>query len=1410
MAEGVDRGGLNYEINVTGNFEEKFAKFQTLLKKLESQPARTTETQDSVTKGADAAKAETNAVRQTTIALNKKSAVERKILSLMDRQKVAGSKQVTQVKVITDKVEQRQKADVANLKVQQKSTKESIAQSKAEERIAKASLKVLEVQRAIAIARKSGISTVAGISKETGLSPTQLGNADKELAKQNQSLREQTRLNKKIRADQEKQKKNLANNARIHRQIRDLARQRKITEADAAKQLGVTALKARELGIEMKKTLGFADRFLFTFRRLVGILAIFTLARKFSQVIAGGVREMSRFNSVLEQSKISLGSLISSASIMVDVNGDLVEGTEKYVSSLQEAEKLQNAIRVDALGTVATFEELLGAVQAGIGPGLAAGLDLDQIRTVSISLAKAASTLGVAGAGFAEEIRSILLGVGSLRQTKLLQVLGLSRENIREAKEQGRVFEQITEAVEAFNIATQDVQKSFEGLQSQIKDSTSTLLASGSVEYFETLKSAAQAFLDSLIQVEEVTGLGIGIDDDAVGAVEEISSALGDIVKTFGQLTTFEEIFANVRADLALVGESLRVIVSATAPIVVGFLQGATAVAAMLAAIIKITRVIVGIVPTSIVKSFKEVLKFVSAIVGGITAWIILTKIFNGILLISKTIIGSIAVIQAVVETLYLTWLILLDAVQGKMTIIAALQAIITAGVSLVTVAVAAIVVLLGVILVKTGLISKLFDKLNKSLGITTDKLEDIKDGILGNTNALFGQSNAVTKLEESFANVELQIKKTQNAIKATILTGAIRGEAKKLFDVVGKGAEDLANRLIDLDDEIELNRQQIEAQEKKRDADRLKRIETEGKSLKELDAIFSRTRDLRQPSAFRIALGRRPEPGEASPDVVRERQEEQAANDKILVVLKAKQKQLDDARAEVIAQQTKLIKEQIALAQVQLDQQNLNTDLITKAFDLRKALAQEELRKSGDSLLALKLQSIELEKQQALLIKNEEIRKADLDARDATIAKARELGQSEDDIRILEEARLQVAGKNALIRSREESIIRRMKADLNDMADIVINNDWLEALSSGLQSAVQDFVQSADPMGVAFAESFSAAIGDAISSTSDAITDFIDPRTEDPDVATVAGEVLLGLANDLINNILTQFTADLLSQFFLTQTQDQINNLVTEANTLAIGALTTAIGGDIAATAVDTAATTGNTVATTANTGGLFANLGALFANTTATIFNTIKGVAAFIANTIASVANTIALWVNTAVPGTKGGLVTPRGGLARGFANGGMIPQYHPVQGLARGGDVRSHPRPSHISPMDTVPAWLQPGEFVIPKMRVKQFGPAFFEQIRLGTITPDMGQRFLASQINRTSGVYGMAHGGIVGGSGASRSRAGTSGGQGGRTIVLPILPADENTMEQIIAGGRDVFEDEVNNTDDIGNPNESNNN
>ena len=103
MPDGIDKGGLDYTINILGDGEEKIKRFEDALARLKASEKTTTAAASG--RGKATATAEAKAKDKITVALNKQSVIEKKILALKKKQIVATSKEVQAQKVVTDKLD---------------------------------------------------------------------------------------------------------------------------------------------------------------------------------------------------------------------------------------------------------------------------------------------------------------------------------------------------------------------------------------------------------------------------------------------------------------------------------------------------------------------------------------------------------------------------------------------------------------------------------------------------------------------------------------------------------------------------------------------------------------------------------------------------------------------------------------------------------------------------------------------------------------------------------------------------------------------------------------------------------------------------------------------------------------------------------------------------------------------------------------------------------------------------------------------------------------------------------------------------------------------------------------------------------------------------------------------------------
>jgi hypothetical protein len=1503
MDESIAKGGLVYEINVRGDFEKVIQSFENKLAELEARAKTLGKTiGTNVSSGVKSSNADTSESTKREVAAKAKIVTEEKAITAeLNKQTKLALPRLQYEKALTGILGDQSKLQTDLAKAQSKLFSQSEIQNKARMEMntlaAKQDIARISAETKIAYAREQGKITPQEISSATALSKVELAHYDAQLKATIEQDAEQAKLTKQMEVRNAKQLEDVA----MQKEVRNLAKEQNISLVSAAKQVGLSATQAKRLGFEISHAQQFAENFFFTFRRLVGILAVFTIARKFAQFLGDGVREMIRFNAVLEETQIGFSAILASVGDIVDSNGKLLEGIDKYHAATKLSAEMMKQVRVEALSTVATFEELVKAVEAGIAPGISAGLtDMKELVKMISLISKAASTQGIKGSQFAEEIRAALTGQGSLRTTRLFQSGILDPAQIKQAREQGRLIEYLTEKLGPFAIASDEVAKSWNGLVSNFKDAIQILLSSGGIDYFDSLKKSLQGFISVLVDKQDLLAGGLGLNPDAVAGIEEVGSSLSDFIKEFQQVSSAEEVVISLRTNLMAVGEVFRTIGKLVAPLIVGLMRIGAVVSTIVGGVLKVANGLLtwlGNLP-GIGTAFKQIYSFVGSILGALVIWAVLQKAIAAGLVAIEFLFGAISVIQGLwAATLTIIRLTILNINMG-LTKTAALTAAITAVVSIWAVVAAVVAALIGVILYKTGLLSRGFDWINKTLGISKNTLKDsannIKDMIFG----IGAASTETKKLEESFKALEDKIAELAIKVKSMMLVSGIKGEAKEIFDTYADSYEELAKDIRkNKEEEEKLNKRIAENQAKYSDEQRRKakelNKEMQPQQVGQRGGLPQRTDPLR---LYDPTKSDRINAGIIASEKIKlaliEAQQKTFAeisqNETDIKTLEIERDKVQAAITEMVRLRTEELTKQLNISKINLD----NTDGwlggskdITRQYDLQQAIADEILFNAPALTKELAQQTLEVAKQKVFYEREEalradEVKKAEKirnamrevfavseDNQTQLFAQLRMLGQgfsvpilldiingkdvSQEVIKELQESLSELdlseetekildivfslataqSAYNVTVqetnqkRQTELAILQKQKNELERMAKLTVDQGFFSSIRNGFDVGIQDFVTASDTMAQGFAEAMSSALNDVVDRTANALTDLLDPRKQAPTAGEITGEVLLGLANSIFSTLIQQFAVSILTNLGLAQApQVAALGINTAAITTLTGAIATLIAettgqtaaevANTIATTSDTVSTTANTASTTANTGGLLSHLGALVANTAGLIWHgvvlaaqTALWIAQMVANVAATIALTIATWASAISPFNKGGLV------GRGFNSGGSVlksnpylfgntPGYTRVVGYASGGNIVAFPRPRKIHPKDTVPAWLTPGEFVVQEPAVRYFGKDFLSRINAMRITPEMGEKILASRIKSHRGVYGFAGGGSVPRQAAVVGRAGDSTVQ-----ILPVMVADNNNVDQMLSGGRKMFKRNVNEVMGQGNPNAS---
>ncbi len=443
---------------------------------------------------------------------------------------------------------------------------------------------------------KGTIDLVKGAATSFANIRTEIGKATVETRKYSQQSKQMAEDDRRTKAEQVRRlreiqagtKQATANEklrANLHKEIR--AEEKKVAaEAVKAEKAKVSASKealkaekeaekARSKALsQFGKLSDGGNKLLFTFRRLFGVLAAFTIARQAVGAFTGLIGAAIQFNRSVEDTEIGLAALFSTLGKVRNEQGKVVEGAEAFASAQGIARDQVNKLRLDALSTTATFEELSRAFTAAVSPGLAANLNLDEIRKLTTLISQAAATQpGLTQDQLPEEIRALLTpGAATSRTSRIFTALSISPEELKRAKEGGQLFQFLEKKLGPFALAADATQKSFTGLIARVNDAVGIAAGGASVTFFRELKDLLVQVGDAFIQVKR----------DANGVIESVTpnpQAVQTLAILFDSLRegvrTLREGISNVNlGQLQNAVAALAAGIRAAANVAVGFIDG--------------------------------------------------------------------------------------------------------------------------------------------------------------------------------------------------------------------------------------------------------------------------------------------------------------------------------------------------------------------------------------------------------------------------------------------------------------------------------------------------------------------------------------------------------------------------------------------------------------------------------------------------------------------------------------------------------------------------------------------------------------------------------------------------------------------------------------------------------------------
>lgn len=246
------------------------------------------------------------------------------------------------------------------------------------------------------------------------------------------------------------------------------------------------------------------------------------------------IKRPFEFAKGMETNSLGIAGILQS---MTELNGKQLEWNQAMSISQGILRDLNDA----ALRTAATSEDLVEAFRALLGPGLAAGMDIDQLKEFTTVGVNAVKSLGLPRNQIVQELRDLVQGGIRPQSSTLAVALGLTDADIAAAKASSEgLFEFLMKRMEGFKTAARETPKTMAGLMDQISEGYTRSAATGTEEiynyYKETLAKVANLFLDQQ---------SFELNPNAVSSMADFSKHVVNAAKGIGEVG---EVAGNVAA----------------------------------------------------------------------------------------------------------------------------------------------------------------------------------------------------------------------------------------------------------------------------------------------------------------------------------------------------------------------------------------------------------------------------------------------------------------------------------------------------------------------------------------------------------------------------------------------------------------------------------------------------------------------------------------------------------------------------------------------------------------------------------------------------------------------------------------------------------------------------------------------
>lgn len=241
--------------------------------------------------------------------------------------------------------------------------------------------------------------------------------------------------------------------------------------------------------------------------------------------ISNATAEAWNFAKSMETNRIGMAGILSS---MTQLNGEALQWND----ALAISSSLIDRLNTDALKTAATSEELVTTFRALLGPGLGAGMTIDEIQQLTTVGVNAVKSIGLDGRQLVQELRDMVQGGIQPASSTLATALGLKDSDIKAARNSAEgLFKFLMDRLQGFERASLETPNTLKGLEDQINEA---ITRTGSIG-FEPLQNRYKDFLKG-ISDELLAPDSFELNPAVIANVREFSNEVVTVADDIGDI----------------------------------------------------------------------------------------------------------------------------------------------------------------------------------------------------------------------------------------------------------------------------------------------------------------------------------------------------------------------------------------------------------------------------------------------------------------------------------------------------------------------------------------------------------------------------------------------------------------------------------------------------------------------------------------------------------------------------------------------------------------------------------------------------------------------------------------------------------------------------------------------------------